>query len=99
MRDEKTGHIGLPAIIVASVTAASISAGLTTPCDVIKTRMQAHGAENTGVLQNYRQIVAETGHKGLFKGVTPRVLIMMPLFAITLSVYELMQNMLGIKTV
>lgn len=51
------------------------TAVLTTPLDVIKTRLMTQGAQGTykGIFDCCRQLVRDEGAKALFKGVGPRV--------------------------
>lgn len=98
LRDEKTGVISTSAIVPSAILAGSTAAFFTTPLDVIKTRLQAYGGSNEKTIaQTYKHIVTTEGTTALFKGCLPRVLIMSPLFGITLTVYELLQNFLGVK--
>jgi solute carrier family 25 (mitochondrial S-adenosylmethionine transporter), member 26 len=56
----------------------AVAGGLTTPLDVLKTRlmigMDRHGVPYRGVYQVYRKTVQEGGHAALLRGWQPRVL-------------------------
>jgi len=67
--------------------------------DVVKTRLQvsqkAGGtgyAYDKGMLDVYRHVVRTEGFRALFRGILPRTLIVSPLFAITVLVYEIQQR-------
>eukprot|EP00613_Pedinella_sp_CCMP2098_P054792 CAMPEP_0171896538 /NCGR_PEP_ID=MMETSP0992-20121227/47626_1 /TAXON_ID=483369 /ORGANISM="non described non described, Strain CCMP2098" /LENGTH=363 /DNA_ID=CAMNT_0012524547 /DNA_START=12 /DNA_END=1100 /DNA_ORIENTATION=+ len=70
--------------------AGSFSAAVTTPLDVLKTRMmtgQAFGA--TSVLGATSLIVSKEGAAALFRGIVPRVALIGPSCAIFFMVYEI----------
>jgi len=79
----------------SSTLAGVISAGTVTPADVIKTRLQVKsegGVKYSGIIDCFQRIVKEEGAKALFKGTIPRILIISPLFGITLATYELLKD-------
>lgn len=82
-------------------TAAGIPAAfLTTPIDVIKTRVQAprpgSSAEHLTARQHLTQLLEEPGgwHR-LLAGAGPRVLRSAPQFGVTLVVYEMINKSMG----
>jgi len=75
--------------MVVGAIAGSISAAVTNPLDVLKTRMmtgQAYGAAS--VVPAVRAILAKEGPRALFAGVVPRVVYVGPSSAIFFLVYE-----------
>jgi Mitochondrial carrier protein len=76
------------ATFASGVVAGAISSALVTPMDVVKTRLQATNSPYTSMTHCYSQIIKTEGPKALFNGVVPRMLIVSPLFAISLLVYE-----------
>ncbi|GAA5896891.1 citrin [Sporobolomyces salmoneus] len=78
--------------LAAAAIAGMPAAYLTTPADVIKTRLQteARKGESTykGVTDAFRKILAEEGPRALFKGGPARVLRSSPQFGVTLVAYE-----------
>ncbi|GAA5988371.1 hypothetical protein JCM11641_005452 [Rhodosporidiobolus odoratus] len=76
----------------AAAIAGMPAAYLTTPADVIKTRLQteARKGESTykGVGDAFRKILTEEGPRALFKGGPARVLRSSPQFGVTLVAYE-----------
>lgn len=61
---------------LVGAAAGVVTAVLTTPLDVVKTRLMTQGAvrQYANVADCFRQIVAQEGGRALFKGVQPRVL-------------------------
>ncbi|GAA5853507.1 hypothetical protein JCM8547_002486 [Rhodosporidiobolus lusitaniae] len=78
--------------LAAAAIAGMPAAYLTTPADVIKTRLQteARKGESTykGVADAFRKILAEEGPRALFKGGPARILRSSPQFGVTLVAYE-----------
>lgn len=64
------------------------AAAVSTPPDVVKTRIQVKDAKHSKFVPQLRDILAHEGGGALFKGVVPRMMIIGPLFAITLFSYE-----------
>uniref|UniRef100_A0A1D1ZKC8 Protein MITOFERRINLIKE 1, chloroplastic n=1 Tax=Anthurium amnicola TaxID=1678845 RepID=A0A1D1ZKC8_9ARAE len=62
--------------VVCGALAGAISASLTTPLDVVKTRLmtQIHGETRNKISETVSQILLEEGWAGLFRGMGPRVL-------------------------
>ncbi|KAG0057625.1 hypothetical protein BGZ83_006998 [Gryganskiella cystojenkinii] len=87
------------AAICASI-AGGIAAGITTPLDVVKTRVMlsqrnavsAGGAPNSayysGIIPTFKRILAEEGPRALFSGIGPRVMWISIGGSIFLGVYE-----------
>jgi len=72
------------------------SAYLTTPADVVKTRLQTEARKGEthykGLFDALRKIPAEEGFQALFKGGPARVLRSSPQFGVTLVAYETLQS-------
>lgn len=72
------------------------AAYLTTPADVVKTRLQVEARKGEsnykGLIDAFRKILAEEGPKALFKGGPARVLRSSPQFGFTLLAYESLQH-------
>ncbi|PRP79405.1 hypothetical protein PROFUN_05294 [Planoprotostelium fungivorum] len=81
-------------LFVASSAAGMFAGGLVTPADVIKTRIQVkQGAvPYKGIADCFNRILKEEGPRALYKGAVPRMMIISPLFGITLVVYEKLQR-------
>ncbi|KAJ2514321.1 mitochondrial aspartate-glutamate transporter agc1 [Coemansia sp. RSA 1939] len=84
-------------LLLAGAIAGMPAAYLTTPADVIKTRLQvvAKKGETTysGLLDAARKIYKEEGFKAFFKGGAARVLRSSPQFGTTLMCYELIHRL------
>jgi solute carrier family 25 (mitochondrial aspartate/glutamate transporter), member 12/13 len=87
---DEQGNNSIPSLLLAGGGAGAIAAGAVTPTDVVKTRLQLKGGleryKNIG--NAYRTIIAEEGVSALFKGAIPRMVVVGPLFAITLLSFE-----------
>ncbi|KNC51660.1 mitoferrin-1 [Thecamonas trahens ATCC 50062] len=89
---------------LAGAGAGASAAALTTPLDVVKTRLQTQdiGAATgaairkvpyRGMVQTARTIVAEEGLRGLFAGMVPRMLFFAPGAAIAWTTYETLKHL------
>jgi hypothetical protein len=85
--------------LFSGTVAGAIAAGLVTPCDTIKTNLQKQGgaAEYVNIKTCYTKLKAKGGWSGLFKGTVPRMMVVGPLFGITLMSFEYMKEYM-IKT-
>ncbi|VVU95659.1 Mitochondrial carrier protein [seawater metagenome] len=76
-------------IVISSFTAGTVSAILTTPIDIIKTKLQT---QHDGLYKNIRhtsiKIMNQNGIKGFFKGVLPRIMYVAPSSTIGWFFYE-----------
>ena len=83
-------------LLVSGAIAGMPAAYLTTPCDVIKTRLQVQQRANeesyTSVRQTARSIWQQEGFRAFFKGGPARIMRSSPQFGFTLAAYELLQN-------
>jgi len=81
--------------LVAGGLAGGIAGALTTPFDVIKTRLQTEGVHSpkrsggsSAVLPTMRRIVKEEGWNALWRGLKPRVMFHVPAAAVCWGTYE-----------
>lgn len=96
----REGENGKKLSFMETLTAAGIAgmpaAYLTTPADVIKTRLQSEAKKGhttyTGNIDAFTKIVAEEGPRAMFKGGLARVLRSSPQFGVTLVAYETLQT-------
>jgi len=81
-------HIG------AGGTAGALASAVTTPLDVVKTRLQCQGVcgadrfTNSSISDVVRKIVRKEGPSALMRGLKPRILFHAPAAAICWSTYE-----------
>ncbi|OMJ28290.1 Calcium-binding mitochondrial carrier protein [Smittium culicis] len=80
-------------LLLAGAIAGIPAAYITTPADVIKTRLQVKPRKGQiaykGIMDAFRRILSEEGPKAFFKGGIPRILRSSPQFGVTLLCYEL----------
>lgn len=90
--------LGILQLLTAGAIAGMPAAYLTTPCDVIKTRLQveARKGEETynGIRHCARTVLKQEGFRAFFKGGPARVLRSSPQFGFTLAGYEVLQKLL-----
>jgi solute carrier family 25 aspartate/glutamate transporter 12/13 len=86
----KKGQNTIASQLLAGGAAGCLAAGAVTPTDVVKTRLQlAGGMERYKNMFNaYPTILREEGFSALYKGAVPRMVVVGPLFAITLLAFE-----------
>ncbi|KAK9374417.1 mitochondrial carrier domain-containing protein [Lipomyces chichibuensis] len=90
--------LGIGQLLVAGAIAGMPAAYFTTPCDVIKTRLQAEARVGQTHYRNIAHcattIWREEGFKAFFKGGPARIMRSSPQFGCTLAAYELLQSLL-----
>ncbi|KXN72465.1 mitochondrial carrier [Conidiobolus coronatus NRRL 28638] len=95
-KETATKKLAISELLLAGAIAGMPAAYLTTPADVIKTRLQveARKGETTynGIVDAARKILREEGFAAFFKGGAARVFRSSPQFGCTLMVYELLQR-------
>ena len=90
--------LGVLQLLTAGAIAGMPAAYLTTPCDVIKTRLQVEARKGetkyTSLRHCAKTIWAEEGFRAFFKGGPARILRSSPQFGFTLAAYEVLQKAL-----
>ena len=87
--------------LTAGGIAGAMAAAVSTPLDVVKTRLQTEGVvsntvyQSSSVISVLRQIVQEEGKNVLWRGLKPRVLFYVPSAAICWGTYETMKHVLS----
>ena len=96
--ESPTKKLGVIQLLTAGAIAGMPAAYLTTPCDVIKTRLQVEARKGetkyTGLRHCATTVWKEEGLKAFFKGGPARILRSSPQFGFTLAAYEVLQKML-----
>lgn len=84
-------------LLTAGAIAGIPAAYLTTPCDVIKTRLQVEARKGqtsyTGLSHCAKTVFQEEGFKAFFKGGPARIFRSSPQFGCTLAAYELLHRL------
>ncbi|KAE8447263.1 hypothetical protein EG329_010957 [Mollisiaceae sp. DMI_Dod_QoI] len=97
-KESQTKKLGVLQLLTAGAIAGMPAAYLTTPCDVIKTRLQVEARKGESSYTSLRHcattIFKEEGFKAFFKGGPARILRSSPQFGFTLAAYEVLQNLL-----
>ncbi|KAI9374493.1 mitochondrial carrier domain-containing protein [Aspergillus egyptiacus] len=96
--ESRTHKLGVIQLLTAGAIAGMPAAYLTTPCDVIKTRLQVEARKGeksyTGLRHCAATIWRDEGFKAFFKGGPARILRSSPQFGFTLAAYEVLQKLL-----
>jgi solute carrier family 25 (mitochondrial aspartate/glutamate transporter), member 12/13 len=96
--ESPTKKLGVVQLLTAGAIAGMPAAYLTTPCDVIKTRLQVEArkgeAQYTGLRHAAKTIWKEEGFTAFFKGGPARIFRSSPQFGFTLAAYEVLQTLL-----
>lgn len=87
---DANGNNSIGSLLIAGGMSGALASGVVTPTDVVKTRLQLKGGveKYRNIVNAYRVIIAEEGIKALYKGAIPRMIVVGPLFAITLLSFE-----------
>ena len=90
--------LGVVQLLTAGAIAGMPAAYLTTPCDVIKTRLQVEARKGetkyTSLRHCAKTVWQEEGFRAFFKGGPARILRSSPQFGFTLAAYEVLQKAL-----
>ncbi|EOY00081.1 NAD+ transporter 2 isoform 2, partial [Theobroma cacao] len=86
----------------AGATAGAIAATFMCPLDVIKTRLQVHGlpeasqsgARGSVIITSLQHIIKNDGLKGLYRGLSPTILALLPNWAVYFTLYEQLKGLL-----
>ncbi|KAK9420266.1 putative EF-hand domain-containing protein [Seiridium unicorne] len=96
--ESPTKKLGVLQLLTAGAIAGMPAAYLTTPCDVIKTRLQVEARKGdtnyTGLRHAAQTIWKEEGFRAFFKGGPARIFRSSPQFGFTLASYEVLQSLL-----
>lgn len=94
--ESPTKKLGILQLLAAGAMAGMPAAYFTTPCDVIKTRLQVEARQGQthyrGLIHCATTVWKEEGFKAFFKGGPARILRSSPQFGATLAAYELLQT-------
>jgi solute carrier family 25 (mitochondrial aspartate/glutamate transporter), member 12/13 len=96
--ESPTKKLGILQLLTAGAIAGMPAAYLTTPCDVIKTRLQVEARKGessyTGLRHAAKTIWKEEGFTAFFRGGPARIFRSSPQFGFTLAAYEVLQSVI-----
>ncbi|MCL7042378.1 hypothetical protein MKW94_004887 [Papaver nudicaule] len=82
----------------AGAAAGVIAATFVCPLDVIKTRFQVHGLpklpKGSLIIGSLEQIIQKEGIRGMYRGLSPTVLALLPNWAVYFTMYEQFKSIL-----
>jgi solute carrier family 25 folate transporter 32 len=86
----------------AGATAGAIAATFVCPLDVIKTRLQvlglpeapASGQRGGVIITSLKNIIKEEGYRGMYRGLSPTIIALLPNWAVYFSVYGKLKDVL-----
>ncbi|KAF3936181.1 Mitoferrin [Dactylella cylindrospora] len=89
-------------VLAIGATSGSIGATIVYPMNLLRTRLQAQGTQQhpqtyTGMWDVTSRTVRQEGFKGLFKGLTPNLMKVIPAVSISYLVYENSKQILGLR--
>ena len=83
------GFVPFQYTMLSGLISGGTAAYLSTPFDVVKTKIQRSYSTKLFIAPTFKKTVAEGGMSALFVGGPQRVMIIAPLFGITLMSYEI----------
>ncbi|UJR23324.1 hypothetical protein I4U23_026338 [Adineta vaga] len=97
---DEHGYNDPKSLFISGLLAGIPAAGLCTPADVVKTRLQVQARKGqtkyNGLIDAFKKIYVEEGWTALWKGAGARMLRSSPQFGFTLLTYELLQRALNV---
>ncbi|KAF2401466.1 calcium dependent mitochondrial carrier protein [Trichodelitschia bisporula] len=100
--NEKDAHPGSFATALMGGCSGALGASMVYPLNLLRTRLQSQGTAHhprtyTGIRDVFQQTLKGEGIRGLFKGLTPNLLKVVPAVSITWVVYEKSKQHLGLN--
>lgn len=87
--------------LVCGATSGICSSLITYPADVLRRRLQVRGLQNNpldavGPWAELKGILSREGPRGLYRGLLPEILKVVPMVACTFTTYEVLKEKLGV---
>lgn len=100
--DDSRSHPSSFATGVIGAFSGAFGASVVYPINLLRTRLQLQGtvhhpARYTGVVDCFQKTVSKEGYRGLFKGITPNLLKVVPAVSITYVAYENAKKLLNLR--
>ena len=86
--EETKTKVGPGAVVVCAAVASLAGQTFAFPMEAISRRLTAGGAGGATAIQVLKQVIAQQGVKGLYRGIGPATIRIVPMAAISFSVYE-----------
>jgi hypothetical protein len=94
--DKKSDKLTAKGAVLSGAMSGLLSSGLTFPVDLLRRRLQVHGAFEGGqdvgpgtIRGTFRTILSTSGVRGFYSGISSELVKVIPMCAVTFSVYEL----------
>ena len=75
---------------------------ITFPCDTIRRRMQIQNLHisaerRMNIIRHFRAIIEKEGPRGLYRGLTPEIMKVIPMVGVMFTCYEYLKEMLEVS--
>ncbi|CAN6937790.1 unnamed protein product [Brassica oleracea] len=91
-------HLYLDSWLILRTFSGAIAATFVCPLDVIKTRLQVHGLPETRrgsvIITSLGNILKKEGIRGMYRGLSPTIIALLPNWAVYFSVYGKLKDLL-----
>lgn len=92
-------RLGFLATLFCGAASGMTSTILTYPCDTIRRRMQIqslHVQKEMNIQQNFQLILQKEGYRGLYRGLTPELMKVIPMVGVMFTCYEYLKEQLDV---
>jgi len=102
--DYKSGEerLGFIATLLCGAASGMTSTFVTYPCDTVRRRMQIQSLhipphKRMNLKQNFQAIIQREGYRGLYRGLTPELLKVIPMVGVMFTCYEFLKEKLDVS--
>lgn len=100
-KHEMTDKPSILVLLACGSTSSTLGQVCSYPLALVRTRLQAQvimaGSPNTSMVGTFRRIIATEGITGLYRGITPNFIKVLPAVSISYVVYEYSSHALGVN--